>query len=110
MQAQPVPSRFSLPYSLGFASVLALVAWILIRSLAKAWHAPDSDEGYYLHFMSSVQQHGVGIFPELFRSWNEDAIVSDFPLHRPSWWHPPPWRLGFIVASAWGISLHRVPR
>ncbi|HVZ31434.1 MAG TPA: glycosyltransferase family 39 protein, partial [Polyangiaceae bacterium] len=100
MNAPGARSRLSLPHALGFAAVLVLVTWMLGASLGKAWHAPDSDEGYYLYFVSQVQQHGLGVFPELFRSWNANDIVSDV-LDRPNWWHPPPYRLGYIVVGAW---------
>ena len=104
MDAPGARPRLSLPHALGFAAVLALVAWMLIASLGKAWHAPDSDEGYYLYFESNVQQHGLRVFPELFRSWNANDIVSDI-LDRPNWWHPPPYRLGYIVVAAWWARL-----
>ncbi|HVZ34562.1 MAG TPA: glycosyltransferase family 39 protein, partial [Polyangiaceae bacterium] len=97
--------RGSLPYSAGFACVLALVATILIRSLRKAWHAPDSDEGYYAYFAYQVQQHGLRIFPKLFRAWNSNGIITVPALERPSWWHPPPYRLGYIIACGWWAKL-----
>ena len=100
--ARQVP-RFSVPYALGFAVLLTLVAWTLFPTLASAHHSPRKDEGYYLLFATLVQQHGVRIFPELFEAWNTNTLVGEFPLHGPSWWHPPPYRLGYILACAgWG--------
>ena len=77
MDAPGARPRLSLPHALCFAAVLAVVAWMLIASLGKAWHAPDSDEGYYLYFASNVQQRGLAVFPELFHSWNANNIASD---------------------------------
>lgn len=105
MQAPAASRRSWLPYALAFGCVLALLAWILVRAQATTVHYPRSDEGYYLHFAAQVHEHGLGIFPQLFRDWNTNQIVSDLRLHGPNWWHPPPYRLGYIVACAWWAKL-----
>lgn len=105
MDAPAQPARLSLPHALGFALVLALVAWVAIQGLAGAAYAPHSDDGYYLHFMRNVHEHGVGIFPELFDAWNANEVVSQTRLNKPSWANPPPWRIGFIVFTAWWAQL-----
>lgn len=102
LEAEPTADRTWLRYALGFAFVLALVAWIAIQALPSAPHALRSDDGYYLHYVLNVGEHGVDIFPELFDAWNRNDLVAKFALNRPTWDHPPPWRIGFIlVAAAW---------
>jgi hypothetical protein len=105
MQAQALGFRSWLAYALGFAFVLALVACIAIQALSSAPYSARSDDGYYLHYMRSVQEHGVGIFPQLFDAWNRDVLVTQSPLNKPSWVHPPPWRIGFIVFAAFWAKL-----
>jgi 4-amino-4-deoxy-L-arabinose transferase-like glycosyltransferase len=90
--AERAPSRAEryLPPAL-FGVALVLLAWILVRSLSSAVKDERSDDGYYLHYMTMVRQHGLSVFPALFEQWN---TTKEF------WIFPPPSRIGFIVTSA----------
>jgi hypothetical protein len=75
-------------------SAIAIVVWVLVDSLPGAPVRPNSDDGYYLHYMQMVHDHGLPAFPGLAKAWIED---------QRSWIFPPPSRIGFIVVSAlWG--------
>jgi 4-amino-4-deoxy-L-arabinose transferase-like glycosyltransferase len=71
----------------------------LLAALGAAVHASfdelvypvGSDLDYYLHYMRTVGEGGLGAFPGLFREW----------LSRPEHWlYPTPSRVGFILVSA----------
>ena len=84
------PAGGALPPFL-FLIVLALLASILIRSMEAAVRVPSSDDGYYLHYMQTIDTTGVSGFPLLFEQWTANP---------KSWLFPPPSRVGFIVVSA----------
>lgn len=73
---------------LGLCTVLA---WILIRSLSNVPYDPNSDELYYRNMASSIEVHGLGQYPELFRSWNADS---------KNWIYPSPLRVGHVLSAA----------
>jgi 4-amino-4-deoxy-L-arabinose transferase-like glycosyltransferase len=85
------PSKGGILPLLLLAGALALLATILLRSMAAAPTDATSDDGYYLRYMQSVGTNGLGEFPKLFELWN--ATQRD-------WIFPPPSRIGFVVVSA----------
>jgi len=74
-----------------FAAALVLLGWILVGSLSSAVKDEKSDDGFYLHYMTTVRDQGLSAFPSLFETWNGT---------KDAWIFPPPSRVGFIVASA----------
>ncbi len=89
-----------LPYLAAIFGLLGLLTWILAATLPGAVYSPTSDDGYYLHFASVIERDGLTAFPGLFAAWNSDSVQAAFPLNRPSHWHPPPYRIAFILVSA----------
>ena len=71
-------------------AIFAVVAWMLLSSLPGP-HDAASDDGYYVRFMTTVSQRGLGALPGLFERWNAT---------REDWIFPPPSRVGFVVVSA----------
>jgi 4-amino-4-deoxy-L-arabinose transferase-like glycosyltransferase len=93
--AKWMPGGARVAYALAFALLLALIGWVLVLSLDSVPYSPTSDDGYYLHFMTTVARDGLSAFPGLFKHWNATRI---------DWLHPPPTRIFFITVSA-GLSL-----
>ena len=89
------PSREGrVPCAVLLVLFLAFLAWILLGSMGAAVREPNSDDGFYLRYMQTVGQGGLGALPGLFEQWNAT---------QKSWIHPPPSRIGFIAVSAlWG--------
>jgi 4-amino-4-deoxy-L-arabinose transferase-like glycosyltransferase len=74
-----------------FAAALVLAVLVIQSSFSAATLDPASDDGYYLKYMQSVHEHGLGVLPKLFDDWNAN---------RQHWIYPPPSRVGFIAVSA----------
>jgi hypothetical protein len=93
-EREPARAARFLPPAI-FVVALALLAWILVRSLPSAVRDEHSDDGYYLRYMTMVRQGGLSAFPGLFEWWNGT---------KDAWIFPPPSRIGFVVVSAlWSI-------
>jgi 4-amino-4-deoxy-L-arabinose transferase-like glycosyltransferase len=86
--------------------ILAVAAYVLIRSLGNVPYFPDSDDGYYLRYMKAVSEEGPGVLPRLF---------SEYLARAENFNYPPPSRIGFTLLSAgWalvsGASLESLSR
>jgi 4-amino-4-deoxy-L-arabinose transferase-like glycosyltransferase len=94
MTSQPIRDRSAFPSAVPpivFALALCVATWIIFASFGATNHEARGDGRFYLHYMETVHERGLAVFPALFRDWNAD---------QQSWIFPPPSRAGFIVISA----------
>jgi 4-amino-4-deoxy-L-arabinose transferase-like glycosyltransferase len=104
MTSEPSRERAPFPAALPpivFALALGLATWVLFVTFGDTNHEARGDGRFYLHYMQTVHERGLSVFPALFREWNADPS---------SWIFPPPSRVGFIVLSAgwagiFGVSI-----
>lgn len=98
-EGRETESRGSIVPLVLFALALAIATALVARSLSHAVVDPKSDDGYYLAYMRSVHEQGLGVLPKLFANWNADPHA---------WIYPPPSRVGFVVVSALWASIFGV--
>lgn len=84
-------SRSSLPWFVAAGLLLALVGFVLVRSLPTAVYTAAADDSYYLHYAKTIADQGVSAFPGLYE-WRNGVEAR--------WIHPPPSRLGYVVPTA----------
>lgn len=81
---------------LGWGAVLVLAVFIgraVYATLETVQYQPQSDEGYYLRYMTEVGERGLGALPGQFRFYLGN---------KQNWIFPPPSRVGFtLVCAAW---------